>query len=91
MTGPVVVIVTTLVTAEEPAMLTDEGENVQSIPRTPVQQDRLMVPVNPFRGVRVMVEVPDCPGAGMVMLVGFADILKSVTLIVVGAEVVEPA
>ena len=63
------------VAAEEPVMLTDEGEKLQFIMVVPVQQDRLIAPTNPFRGVNVIVELPDCPGAEIMMVDGFAAML----------------
>jgi hypothetical protein len=75
LTGPCVVTVSVAVTAEELAMLTDDGEMVQFTPTNPVKQDRAIVPLKPFRGVRVTVDVPDCPGAEMVKVVGFADMV----------------
>jgi hypothetical protein len=61
--------------AEGPVRLTDDGETVQFTPAYPVRHDRLTVPLNPFRGVRVIVEAPDCPGAEMLIEVGFADMV----------------
>jgi hypothetical protein len=52
-----------------------------------LSHDRLIIPVKPPRGVRVSVEVPDCPGAEMLIVDGAADKLKSVTLTVTTAEV----
>jgi len=83
----VVVTVSVAVTGEELVTVTDEGETVQEIPGAFTPQDRLTVPVNPERGAIVSVAVPDCPGAGMLIVVGFADTLKSVTVTVVVAEV----
>ena len=54
-------------------------------------QPSVTVPVNPFRGVTVIVEVPDCPGAEMLIRVGFAEMPKSVTVIVAAGAEVEPA
>jgi hypothetical protein len=86
-----VVTVSVVVTAEVPVTLTDGEENVQVAPAgQPLVTLRFTVPVNPYRGVMVIAEVPDCPGAEMLTVVGFADTLKSVTVIVVGDEV-EPA
>jgi hypothetical protein len=52
-----------------------------------VEQLRLTVPVNPYSGARSSAEVPDCPGVEMLMVEGFADRPKSVTLTVVAVEV----
>jgi len=86
----VVVRVSVAVTGEELVTVTDEGESAQEIPGPPpgpaTAQERLTVPVNPERGAIVSVAVPDCPGAGILMVVGFADTLKSVTVTVVVAE-----
>jgi hypothetical protein len=77
---------------EEPVRVTDEGETVQVVPLGQILATiRLTVPAKPSRGLRVSVEFPVCPAAGMVMVVGFADILKSVTFTVTGGDVVEPA
>src|SRR5208337_3688616 len=75
----VVVIVSVVVAAEDPVTLT--GVDVQDIPGPGPEklQPTVTVPVNPYRGVMVIVAVPDCPGAGMLMLVGFAATPKSVT------------
>jgi len=83
----VVVMVSVVVTGEDPVTLT--GVSVQDIPGPAPGKLHPMatVPMNPFRGVTVIVEVADCPGAEMLIVVGFADTLKSVTLIVAGAEV----
>jgi hypothetical protein len=86
-----VAMVNMAVTAAEPVRLSDGGETVQDPPGIAVTpQDRFMAPVNPPRGVMVIVEVPDCPGAEMLMVVGFAETLKSATVTVAGGEV-EPA
>jgi hypothetical protein len=74
---------------EEPDRSTDEGDKVHDMPPL-LMQLRATVPVNPPSGVKVIVEVPDCPGAEMSMVEGFNETPKSVTLIVAGAEV-EPA
>lgn len=90
--APVVVMVTVVVTGVVPVTLKSGGETEQEIPQFGgrVSQTAPMAPVNPFRGVTVIVAVPDCPGAEMSMVDGFADKLKSVTVTVVAAEV-EPA
>jgi hypothetical protein len=85
------VMVNMAVTAAEPVKLSDGGETVQDPPGIAVTpQDRFMAPVNPPRGVMVIVEVPDSPGAEMLMVVGLAEILKSATVTVTAGEV-EPA
>jgi hypothetical protein len=73
--GPVVVNVTVAVTDEELLMLTGVGETLQLTSSVPVQQVRLIVPWNPFTGARVTMEVPDWPAAGIVTLVGLAEML----------------
>jgi len=79
------------VTAAEPVKLSEVGERVQDPPGMAVTtQDTFRVPVNPPRGARVIVEVPDCPGVEMLMVVGFAETLKSATDTVEAGEV-EPA
>jgi len=71
--GPVVLIVSVAVTAVEPDRLKDPGEMVQDILSLVVLQFKYTVPVNPPRGVKVIVEVPDCPGAEMLMLDGLNE------------------
>jgi hypothetical protein len=79
------------VTGEDPVTVTEGGEIVQVAPvGQAVAILKFTVPVNPFTGVTVSVKFPDCPAAGMVMLVGFADTVKSVTLIVTAGDVVDP-
>jgi len=77
----VVVMEMAAVAGEEPVKVTDEGETMQVAPvgQAP-ERIRLTVPLKPFKGLMVTVESPDCPGAGIVMLAGFAPRLKSVTL-----------
>jgi hypothetical protein len=53
----------------------------------PLATLKLTVPLNPFCGVTLRVELPVCPGAEMVTWDGFADTLKSVTVSVTCAEV----
>jgi len=78
------------VTAEVPLTVTVNGETVQLAPGGQVPPMlRATGPVNPYRGVMVIVDVPDCPGE-RVIDGGFADIVKSVTSSVTG-EVVDPA
>jgi hypothetical protein len=81
-------MVSVLVTAEVLLTVTDGDESVQVAPvgQTPATL-RLTVPVNPYCGATLIVEVPVCPGAEMVTGEGFADTLKSVTLTVVAADV----
>jgi len=86
-----VVMVNVAVTAAEPVKLREGGATVQDPPGMAVApQDRFRVPVNPPSGAIVMVEVPDCPGVEMLMVVGFAETLKSATDTVEAGEV-EPA
>jgi hypothetical protein len=81
-----VVIVSVVVTGEVPVTLTDGEENVHIAPvGQPLATPTSTAPVNPFRGVMVIVEIPDCPGAEM--FTGFAEMPKSVTLTVLTAEV----
>ena len=54
------------------------------------EQVRFTCPVNAPSGVMVIVDVPDCPGAGMIIVVGFADKVKSELVTATAAEV-EPA
>jgi len=76
------------VAGEEPVKVTDEGETVQVAPvgQAP-ERIRLTVPLNPYKGLIVSVEFPDCPGAGMMTVAGFAEMLKSRTLTVTGGVV----
>ena len=88
LTCPEVVTVNVVVTAEAPSTFTDVEEKLHVAPGgqsgpTP----RYTVPVNPFRGVIVIVEVPDCPGDEILSEVGFTARLKSVTVIVSGGEI----
>jgi hypothetical protein len=81
------VIVRVAVKTEEPLELSPSGEIVQLVPADWVTQDRLMLVVgNPPPGVIVIVDVPDCPGAGMISEVGFAVRLKSALVIATAAE-----
>jgi hypothetical protein len=66
------------------------GEMLQFTPTYPVAQVRFTCPVNAPSGVMVIVDVPDCPGAGMIIVVGFADKVKSELVTATAAEV-EPA
>jgi len=87
----VVLMEKVVATGEEPVSVTDDGVIVQVVPVGHTLFTYMFtVPLNPLRGVSVRVELPDCPGAGIVMVVGFADTLKSVTSIVIAGEV-EPA
>lgn len=87
--GPVVVIVRVVL----PLVTSDDGfaEQVASFIVVGTTQLNVTVPVNPVSGLIVIVEDPLCPGAVIVMLVGFDDNSKpGMTVIVRGAEV-EPA
>jgi hypothetical protein len=88
-----VVTVSVAVTGEVPVTLKFWGEAEQEIPQfeEEVEQVRFIGPVNPYRGVMVIVAVPDCPGAEMLIVVGFADTLKSVIVIEDAGAEVEPA
>jgi len=87
---PVVVTDNVAVTAEEPLKVTGDVTVHTDPGGHPTLTPRLTDPENPLRGVIVIVAVPDCPGAGMLMLPGLTETAKSVTLTVTGAEV-EPA
>ena len=85
------VIVSVSVTAEAPLTVTEGDARVQVAPvGQPLATLRLTVPVNPDCGVILIVELPPCPGAEMLMGEGLADTPKSVTARGVAAEV-EPA
>ena len=84
-----VVTVSVAVAPEGPVTVTDDGENVQPILMSEAPQLKAIDPVKPATGVKVTVEVPDCPGAGIVMLLGLAETLKSETFIVTAGDVVE--
>jgi len=90
LTWAVVLTVRVAVTGEGPVTVGDDGEIAQVKLGSEGVQLRATVPLNPAKGVKVIVEVPDCPGAGMLMLDGLGEMLKSVTLIDTGAET-EPA
>ena len=84
----VVVMVNVLVTAEALLTVTDDGESVQVAPvGQPPATMRLTVPVNPYCGATLIVEVPAWPGAETVTGEGSADRLKSVMVIEAAAEV----
>ena len=53
----------------------------------PLAMLKLTVPVNPYCGVTLIVELPVCPGAEIVTGDGFADRLKSITVSITWAEV----
>jgi hypothetical protein len=73
-------MVSALVTAEVLPTVTDEGEKVHvALVGQPLPTLRATVPVNPYCGVTVIVEVPVWPGAEIVTGEGLADTLKSVT------------
>jgi hypothetical protein len=81
-------MVSVLVPGAAPLRVKDGGDNVQVAPGgQPLATLRLTVPLNPYSGVALMVEFPVCPGAEMVTGEGFADRLKSVTVIVTTGEV----
>ena len=81
-------MVNVLVTADVPVTLTKGGEKLQVAPLgQPLATPKLTVPVNPFCGATLSIELPVCPGAEMVTFDGFADTLKSVTARVTWAEV----
>jgi hypothetical protein len=82
----VLLTVRVAVAGEEPVTFGDDGETVQVRVAEVGEQLRLTVPVNPYRGVMVIAEVPDPPGAEILMLDGLNETLKSVTVIVTGAE-----
>lgn len=85
---PVVVMLSTSVTAVVPVTLTEGEAKVQVAPAGhPLTTDRLTVPVNPFCGLTLIVEVPGCPGAEIVTGEGFAETPKSVTAREVAADV----
>ena len=73
--GPIVVKVTVAVTDEELLMVTSVGETLQLISSVSVKQVTAIVPMNPFTGARVTVELPDWPAAGIVIVDGFAVML----------------
>jgi len=89
--APPVVIVRVEVTDAEPVRVTEAGENEHPMLVPGVTQLRTTVPVRPATGAIVTTDVPDCPGAPIVMVLGLVETLKSVTLIVTAGEVVELA
>ena len=83
---PVVVIDSVAVEGDDPDRVSDEGVIVQVVPVGQMLATiRFTVPVKPFNGVTVSVELPDCPGAGMEIVVGLAEMPKSVTVMELGA------
>lgn len=85
---PVVVIVSTSVTAEAPLTVTAGDANVQLAPvGQPLATLRLTVPVNPFCGLTLMVEAPGWPGAEITKGEGLADTEKSPTAMLAALEV----
>jgi hypothetical protein len=87
----VVVTVNVADTVDEPDRLTDEGEMVHVAPGGHPEENAPTVAFHPYRGVSVNVEVPDRPGAQMLMDEGLADTLKSAAVAVVATAVVEAA
>jgi hypothetical protein len=84
----VVVMVSVSVTAEVPLTVTEGDASVQVAPvGQPLATLRLTVPVNPNCGATLIVALPPCPGAEMLMGEGFADRLKSATATDVAPEV----
>lgn len=76
--APMVVTVSVEVAVDGLVTVTGE-ETVHVAPAgQPLATLRLTNPTNPFTGVTVIVVVPACPGAGMLILEGFAAKLKSV-------------
>jgi hypothetical protein len=67
-----VLTVRVAVAPEDAVTFNEEGEIAQVTDEFVVPQHRFTVPVNPFNDASVIVEVADCPGAGVVMVVGFA-------------------
>lgn len=76
-----------MVSVDVPEAVREPGEKLQAAPtgRLACMQVRLTVPLNPFSIETVMVEVPDCPGAGTVT--GLPPIEKSGAIAKVGHEV----
>ncbi len=81
-----VVIVSEAIAEEEPFGVTEEGEIAHDTVEFEVEQRRLTVPLNPPTGATLMVVVADCPAEGIVMLLGFADTLKSERVTVTGVD-----
>jgi hypothetical protein len=73
-------MVNVAVAGEKPVRVTAEGETVQVVPAGQmVATIRLTVPMKSFSGVIVMVEVPPCPGAAMLIDDGLTVAVKSPT------------
>jgi hypothetical protein len=88
---PVVLTVSTSVTAEVLLIVTDGDAKVQvAAVGQPLATLRVTVPVNPLSGVTLTVDCPDCPGAEMATAEGFADTPKSEMVTAVAPEL-EPA
>jgi hypothetical protein len=88
--APPVVIVSVAVADDEFVRVTEDGDIEHPMLAPGVPQLRATVPVKPATGAIVTKDVPDCPGAAIVMVLGFGETLKSEMLIVAG-EVVELA
>lgn len=74
-----------MVRVDVPDVVSDPCTKAQVAPTGRPEQVRLTVPLNPFSIETVMVDVPDCPGAGTVT--GLPPIEKSGALAKVGHEV----
>ena len=74
------VTVSVEIAGDVPLMVTGE-ETVHVAPSgQPLVTFSITIPINPFTGLIVIAEVPDCPGAERSMLEGFAAKPNSVTL-----------
>ena len=89
--APPVVIVSVAVADDELVRVTEDGENEHAMLVPGVPQLRATVPVKPATEPIVTKDVPDCPGAAIVMVLGFGETLKSEMLMVTAGEVVELA
>lgn len=74
-----------MVIVDVPEVVSDPCTKAQLAPTGRPEQDRVTVPLKPFSIETVIVEVPDCPGAGTV--IGVPPIEKSGELAKVGHEV----
>jgi hypothetical protein len=77
------------VTVVLPLVAREEGfaEQVASFIVAGTAQLKVIVAANPPAGLTVIEELPDCPGAEMLKLAGFADKLKpGISVTVIGVE-----
>jgi hypothetical protein len=73
--------------AEVPVTTTDEGDRVHVAPtKQAAVVYRLTVPENPLTDASVIVAVAVCPAAGMLIVAGVDDRVKSGAVTITGAD-----